>query len=291
MAIIIDGKKTAAEIKIELTQEVNGLKEKGIIPQLALLLVGNYTASEIYVNNKHKFCNDIGVASIIEKRNDNITEKEILDIINIWNADKNIDGILVQLPLPPNINETKILLAINPNKDVDGFHPENIGKLVTGLPCYIPCTPLGIYELLRRYNIDTIGKHIVVLGRSNIVGKPIANLLLQKTPNANAIVTICHSAAKNIADYTLSADIIIAAMGVPELIKKEHIKDGAVIIDVGINSIEDATKQKGYRLVGDVDYNCVLDKVSAITPVPGGVGPMTIAMLLKNTIQSAKNRM
>ncbi|MCL2040063.1 MAG: bifunctional methylenetetrahydrofolate dehydrogenase/methenyltetrahydrofolate cyclohydrolase FolD [Bacteroidetes bacterium] len=291
MPIIIDGKKTANEIKIELTQEVNQLKEKDITPQLALLLVGNDPASEIYVSNKHKFCNDIGVASIIEKLPNNTTEKEILDRISIWNNDKNIDGILVQLPLPKNINETKILLSINPNKDVDGFHPENIGKLVAGLPGYIPCTPLGIYELLKRYNIDTSAKHIVVLGRSNIVGKPIANLLVQKTKYANAIVTLCHSAAKNITDFTLSADIIIAAMGVPELIKKQHIKDGAVIIDVGINSIADATKQKGYRLVGDVDYNDVLDKVSAITPVPGGVGPMTIAMLLKNTIQSAKNKM
>lgn len=288
MATIIDGKQTAAEIKIELTQEVSELKAKGIVPKLALLLVGNDPASEVYVNNKEKFCNAIGVDSIIERHPDSITEKEILDIIDTWNASKDIDGILVQLPLPKHIDETKILLAIKPSKDVDGFHPENIGRLVAGLPCYIPCTPQGIYELLKRYKIDTVGKHIVVVGRSNIVGKPIANLLIQKTPNANAVVTICHSAANNIADYTKTADIIIAAIGVPAFIKKEHIKDGAVVIDVGINSVSDANSPKGYRLVGDVDYNGVLDKVSAITPVPGGVGPMTIAMLLKNTIQAAK---
>ncbi len=288
MATIIDGKQTAAEIKIELTQEVSELKAKGIVPKLALLLVGNDPASEVYVNNKEKFCNAIGVDSIIERHPDSITEKEILDIIDTWNASKDIDGILVQLPLPKHIDETKILLAIKPSKDVDGFHPENVGRLVAGLPCYIPCTPQGIYELLKRYKIDTVGKHIVVVGRSNIVGKPIANLLIQKTPNANAVVTICHSAANNIADYTKTADIIIAAIGVPAFIKKEHIKDGAVVIDVGINSVSDANSPKGYRLVGDVDYNGVLDKVSAITPVPGGVGPMTIAMLLKNTIQAAK---
>jgi len=288
MATIIDGKQTAAEIKIELTQEVSELKAKGITPKLALLLVGNDPASEVYVNNKEKFCNAIGVDSIIERHPDSITEKEILDIIDTWNASKDIDGILVQLPLPKHIDETKILLAIKPSKDVDGFHPENVGRLVAGLPCYIPCTPQGIYELLKRYKIDTVGKHIVVVGRSNIVGKPIANLLIQKTPNANAVVTICHSAANNIADYTKTADIIIAAIGVPAFIKKEHIKDGAVVIDVGINSVSDANSPKGYRLVGDVDYNGVLDKVSAITPVPGGVGPMTIAMLLKNTIQAAK---
>jgi methylenetetrahydrofolate dehydrogenase (NADP+)/methenyltetrahydrofolate cyclohydrolase len=191
--------------------------------------------------------------------------------------------------LPSHINETKILLNINPSKDVDGFHPANVGRLVTGLPTYVPCTPLGIYELLKRYQIELKGKHCVVVGRSNIVGKPIANLLMQKQSNANAIVTICHSAAASISYYTKQADIIIAAIGVPEFIKKDDIKDGAVIVDVGINRVEDATLLKGYKVVGDVDYNGVIDKVSAITPVPGGVGPMTIAMLLKNTIRSAKN--
>ena len=288
MTTIIDGKKTAAEIKAELTIEVKELAKKNIIPQLALLLVGNDPASEIYVNNKHKFCNEIGVTSIIEKRTDEITEQEILNIIENWNTDKNINGILLQLPLPKHIDETKILLAIHPSKDVDGFHPENIGRLVAGLSCYTPCTPQGIYELLKRYNIDTNGKHIVVVGRSNIVGKPTANLFVQKMPNANAIVTICHSAAKNISDYTKNADIIIAAVGVPEFIKKDDIKDGAVIIDVGINRIVDAASPRGSRIVGDVDYKDVLPKVSAITPVPGGVGPMTIAMLVKNTIRSAK---
>jgi methylenetetrahydrofolate dehydrogenase (NADP+)/methenyltetrahydrofolate cyclohydrolase len=288
MAIIIDGKEISVQIKIELIQEVQELKHKGITPQLALLLVGNDPASEIYVNNKHKFCNEIGVVSIIEKRSKNVSEQEVLNIVNKWNTDKNINGILVQLPLPKHIDENKVLLAINPSKDVDGFHPENMGRLITGLPCYIPCTPQGIYELLKRYKINLNGKHVVVVGRSNIVGKPIANLLVQKEPNANAIVTICHSAAKNISDYTRTADVIIAAVGVPELIKKEDVKENAVIIDVGINRVLDSTKLKGYKVVGDVDYNGVLDKVSAITPVPGGVGPMTIAMLLKNTICSAK---
>ena len=288
MTTIIDGKKISAEIKTELKEETKILKEKGIVPQLALLLVGNDAASEIYVNNKHKFCNEIGVKSIIERQPENITEKEILQIINNWNQDRNINGILVQLPLPKHIDETKILLAIHPSKDVDGFHPENVGRLVTGLPCYIPCTPNGIYELLKRYNIDTSGKHIVVVGRSNIVGKPIANLLVQKMPNANAIVTICHSATKNISDYTRLADIVIVAIGVPEFIKSDDVKEGAVIIDVGINRISDTSSPKGSRVVGDVDYNSVLEKVSAITPVPGGVGPMTIAMLLQNTIRSAK---
>lgn len=287
MAIIIDGKQIAAEIKKELIADVEILKTKNITPCLALLLVGNDAASEIYVKNKEKLCNETGVTSIVSRQPADISEHDVLQIIHNWNVDPNVHGILVQLPLPKHVNETKVLLHISPSKDVDGFHPENIGRLVAGLPSYIPCTPLGIYELLKRYKIDLKGKHCVVVGRSNIVGKPIANLLLQKQPNANAIVTVCHTAAQSMAHYTKQADIIIAAVGVPELIKKDDVKEGVVVIDVGINRIADPALPKGSRVVGDVDYDGVVAKASAITPVPGGVGPMTIAMLLKNTIRSA----
>ena len=289
MALIIDGKKIAAEIKNELISEVQALKVKNITPKLALLIVGSDPASQIYVKSKEKLCNEIGMASLVLHKEEAITENEILKIIRAWNDAPDIHGILVQLPLPKHINENKILLNINPSKDVDGFHPENIGRLVTGLPTYIPCTPLGIYELLKRYEIDLKGKHCVVVGRSNIVGKPIANLLVQKVPNANAIVTICHTAAHSMSHYTKQADIIIAAVGVPELIRGDDVKDGVVVIDVGINRISAPETEKGYKIVGDVAYNEVLQKASAITPVPGGVGPMTIAMLLTNTIRAAKN--
>lgn len=289
MTTIIDGKKIAAEIKNENIQEVLKLKEQGIIPGLALLLVGNDPASEIYVKSKDKICSEIGINSLILRKNTSTTEQEILQIINEWNNDGNIHGILVQLPLPKHINETKILLSINPAKDVDGFHPENMGRLVENLPCYIPCTPQGIHELLIRYNIDTKGKHCVIVGRSNIVGKPIANIMLQKSQTANAIVTICHTGTNDMSKYTKMGDIVIAAVGVPNIIKSKDIKEGAVIIDVGINRIADETNPKGYVVCGDVDYKDVFNKVSAITPVPGGVGPMTIAMLIRNTIRSAKN--
>jgi methylenetetrahydrofolate dehydrogenase (NADP+)/methenyltetrahydrofolate cyclohydrolase len=288
MTTIIDGKKIASDIKIELEAEVKALKSKGITPSLALLLVGNNPASEIYVNNKHKFCNDIGLNSIVVRKEANTPEKDILETINEWNNAPNIHGILVQLPLPKHINETKILLNINPSKDVDGFHPENVGRLVAGMPTFVACTPLGIWELIKRYEIDTYGKHCVVVGRSNIVGKPIANLLVQKAPNANAIVTICHTAAQDIFKYTKEADILIAAVGVPELIKADNVKNNAVVIDVGINRIPDSTKTKGSRIVGDVKFDEVSLKASAITPVPGGVGPMTIAMLIQNTLRSAR---
>ncbi len=289
MAIIIDGKKIASDIIDEIKTEVSELiannKKR---PKLALLLVGEDPASQIYVRNKEKRCNETGIDSIVLKKNESISELEVLNIINQWNADETIDGILVQLPLPKHINESKILNNISPQKDVDGFHPENVGRLVTGVPSFVPCTPLGIYELLKRYEINLKGKHCVVLGRSNIVGKPIANLLYQKTPNANAIVTICHTAAPDLSYYTKQADILIAAVGVPELIKAKDLKDNVVVIDVGINRIEDTNTEKGYRIVGDVAFNEVIHKASAITPVPGGVGPMTISMLLLNTLRSAK---
>jgi methylenetetrahydrofolate dehydrogenase (NADP+)/methenyltetrahydrofolate cyclohydrolase len=288
MTKIVDGKKISADIKEEIKIKTEKLKaEKGVTPGLALLLVGDDPASKIYVSSKEKSCALIGFNSIVKRVPESTSEDEVLGIVGKWNKDDNIHGILVQLPLPKHIDEQKVIMAISPKKDVDGFHPESFGRLVIGLPGFVSCTPAGIMELLKRSNIETKGKHTVVLGRSNIVGKPIANLLYQKRPDANSVVTICHTGAPDIKYYTRQADILIVAVGVPMIINSDYIKDGAVIIDVGINRIEDSTRERGYRLVGDVDYDDVFDKVSAITPVPGGVGPMTIAMLLSNTYKSA----
>lgn len=288
MATIIDGKAVSAQIKEELKEKTKQLKDtKGITPGLALLLVGEDPASQVYVSSKDKVCKELGYNSIITRLPDTATEEECLKIITDWNSDPDIHGILVQLPLPKHIDEQKIISSIDVHKDVDGFLPENTGRLVIGLPCFIPCTPNGIVELIKRYKIDTKGKHVVVVGRSNIVGKPIANLMYQKNEFANSIVTICHTAVTDIREYTRQADILIAAVGVPELIKADYVKDGAIIIDVGVNRVPDESSPKGSRLCGDVDYNSVLDKCSAITPVPGGVGPMTIAMLMQNTYNSA----
>jgi methylenetetrahydrofolate dehydrogenase (NADP+)/methenyltetrahydrofolate cyclohydrolase len=288
MAKIIDGKLISAQIKAELKEKTAKLlEEKGIVPGLALLLIGEDPASTIYVSSKEKSCKEIGFNSIVRREPSTITEEEVLDIIDQWNKDDKIHGILVQLPVPKHIDEQKIILAISPKKDVDGFHPESFGRLVIGMPGFVSCTPAGIMELLIRSEINLKGKHVVVVGRSNIVGKPIANLLYQKNPHANAVVTICHTGASDLRQYTIQADVLIAAVGVPEIIKADDVKDGVVIIDVGINRIDDPTKEKGYRIVGDVDYEGVFPKASAITPVPGGVGPMTIAMLLSNTFKSA----
>jgi len=288
MTKIIDGKKISADIKEELRIKTEALvSSRGITPGLALLLIGEDPASKIYVSSKEKSCQLIGFNSIVRREPETITEQEVLNIIDEWNNDDSIHGILVQLPLPKHIDEQKVIISISPKKDVDGFHPESFGRLVIGLPGFIPCTPAGIMELLSRSDIETKGKHAVVVGRSNIVGKPIANLLYQKNKNANSIVTICHTGSDDIFQYTKQADILIAAVGVPEIIKAEHVKEGVVVIDVGINRIDDATRERGYRLVGDVDYDSVFPKASAITPVPGGVGPMTIAMLLSNTFKSA----
>lgn len=287
MTTIIDGKKLSDEIKSELKEKTSKLiKTKGISPGLAVLQVGEDPASSVYVNSKQNACKDLGYYSIVKRVSESISEDEVLDIVNQWNNDSKIHGILVQLPLPKHIDEQKVITSIKPEKDVDGFHPQNVGKLVIGLNGHIPCTPYGIIEMIKRYGIETKGKHTVVVGRSNIVGKPIANLMYQKQDYANSIVTICHSASKDISYYTKQADILIVAVGVANLIKKEDIKDGAVIIDVGINRI-DADNDKGYKIVGDVDYNDVFEKCSAITPVPGGVGRMTIAMLMQNTYNSA----
>lgn len=285
---ILDGKVVAQKIKDELKVKTLVLKQsKGIVPGLALLMVGNNPASLVYVKGKAKACEEIGFNSIMKELPEDATEQEVLNIINLWNSDDAIHGILVQLPLPKHISENKVLLSIKPSKDVDGFHPENVGRLVEGLPGFVSCTPAGIIEIMKHYDINPSGKNVVVIGRSNIVGKPMLNLLYQKREFSNATVTICHTGTKNLHFYTQNADIIIAAMGFPQFLKAEHIKEGAIIIDVGINRIEDSTKKSGYRLVGDVDYQDVFEKCTAITPVPGGVGPLTIAMLMSNTFHSA----
>ncbi len=287
--ILIDGKKVAADIRNELKQKISELKAEGKnVPGLAAIIVGDDPASQIYVASKGKACEEIGMRSKTEKLNANISEQELLSIIKTYNENKDYHGILVQLPLPKHIDEDRVIETISYKKDVDGFNPVSVGNLVIGKDTFAPCTPAGIQELLKRYKIETKGKHVVVVGRSNIVGKPIANIMLQKADGANSIVTIVHSAAENISYYTKQADILIAAIGKAEMIKADMVKDGVVIIDVGINRIEDATKQKGYRIVGDVEFDSVSKKASYITPVPGGVGPMTIAMLLNNTFKAYK---
>ncbi len=291
MGQIIDGKKIAQTIKDELKIEVDSLiKDHGITPGLAVILVGADPASESYVKGKRRTCKALGIYAKDYNLVAETSEEGLLTIIEELNQDDSIDGILVQLPLPSHINEEKILLAIDPKKDVDGFHPENIGRMMIGMDTFYSCTPYGIIKLLEYCDISTEGKHVCIVGRSNIVGKPVANLLLQKHNLANATVTVCHSRTPDIGYHTRQADIIIAAVGIPELITKDMVKEGAVIIDVGVNRVEDATKKRGYRLVGDVNFEEVKDYVSHITPVPGGVGPMTITMLMFNTIKSAKNR-
>ncbi len=287
--ILIDGKKTSNEIKDEITQEVIKLKEKGIkTPHLAAVIVGNDGASRTYVSSKVKACEKVGFDSTLIELDASISEKELLQEIEKLNQNPVIDGYIVQLPLPKHIDEQKVLLAIDPNKDVDGFHPANFGKMALELPCFLPATPFGILELLERYKIETSGKHVVVLGRSHIVGRPISILMSQKRKAGNATVTVCHSRTKNLTEFTKKADIIIAALGIPEFVTGEMVQNGVVIIDVGITRIKDATKKRGYRLAGDVHFDSVSEKASYITPVPGGVGPMTIAMLLKNTLLAVK---
>ncbi|MFA7627223.1 MAG: bifunctional 5,10-methylenetetrahydrofolate dehydrogenase/5,10-methenyltetrahydrofolate cyclohydrolase [Candidatus Kapaibacterium sp.] len=291
MSNIIDGKSIADDIRSELKIKTGELlATKGIKPGLALLLAGNNPASEIYVNMKFKACTEIGFHSVIERLPENTSEDEVLSLINQWNESPDIHGILVQLPLPRQINEYKVLKSISPAKDVDGFHPENAGRLLSGLPGFVPCTPAGIMELFKRSNIKLRGKHAVVIGRSNIVGKPIAALMMQKTPDADAIVTVCHSAANDLSYYIKQADILVAAIGVPEMIKGDTLKEGVVVIDVGVNRINDPSAKNGSRIVGDVHFESAAKKASAITPVPRGVGPMTIAMLMSNTYDSATGK-
>ncbi|MEO8208968.1 MAG: bifunctional methylenetetrahydrofolate dehydrogenase/methenyltetrahydrofolate cyclohydrolase FolD [bacterium] len=284
---IIDGKLISSQIKAELKSETDKLKlEKGITPGLAFILVGENPASKVYVKSKGKACEELGFYSVTEKLPENITEESLLELINKFNDDEKIHGILVQLPLPSHINEQKIIESINYKKDVDGFHPLNVGRMVIGEKCFIPCTPYGIVELLKRSNVKTEGSNAVVIGRSNIVGKPVANLLLRT--EFNSTVMVCHSRTKNIKEITGSADILIAAIGKANFITKDFIKEGCVIIDVGINRIEDKNSKTGYKITGDVDFENCIDKCGKITPVPGGVGPMTIAMLMENTLDSAK---
>ena len=287
-AVSIDGKQVAKEIRAELEVQVRQLKaEKGIVPGLAVVLVGQDPASQSYVTAKEKACSEIGIYSDDNRLPAETSEAELLALISKLNADPKIHGILVQLPLPKHIDESRVILAIAPEKDVDGFHPVSVGKMVIGEKTFLPCTPHGVLQLLLRSGVKLDGAEVVVVGRSNIVGKPLANLLLQKSPYGNATVTICHTRTKNLAAHTLRADIVIAAAGRPKTITAEMIHSGAVVIDVGVNRVADASAKNGYRLVGDVDYLPVKEKASLITPVPGGVGPMTITMLLANTVQAA----
>ncbi len=285
--ILIEGKKVAESIRLELKEKISELIKSGKnVPGLVTILVGDNPASHIYVNNKVKACEEIGMRTKKEVLSASISEKELLSLIRSYNENGDFHGILVQMPLPKNFSEERVIEAIEPAKDVDGLHPVNVGNLVIGKETFVSCTPGGVQELLIRYNIETAGKHVVVVGRSNLVGKPFANLMFQKKQNANSIVTVCHSAAKDISVFTKQADILVAAMGSPRFIKADMVKEGAAVIDVGINRIEDKTHPKGTRIVGDVDFDEVSKKASYITPVPGGVGPMTIAMLLKNTFKA-----
>ena len=284
------GKEVANHTVLKLDKIIQNLKTSGIIPKLAAILIGENPASQIYVNSKAKFFAKNGCDSQTFKFDSNVSQSEILNCINNLNNDKSIHGILVQLPLPEQFDNEKVLSAISINKDVDGFHPYNVGKLFSGDPNFIPCTPHGIIKILDFYNIETSGKNCVVIGRSNIVGKPMFALLSQKFDKGNSTVTMCHSRTKDLKSYTANADIIISAIGVPNFLSSEMIKKGVVVIDVGINRIDDKTVKKGYRIVGDVDLESMIDKVSYITPVPGGVGPMTIAMLLYNTVISAQSK-
>jgi len=283
--ILLDGKKTASDIKEEIALEVSNLKNKGgKSPHLAAIIVGDNGASITYVNAKVKACERVGFGSTLIRLPENTSEETLLNEIAILNADPEIDGFIVQLPLPKHIDEQKILMAVAPEKDVDGFHPTNVGKMALNLPTFISATPFGILELLDRYNVETSGKHVVVLGRSHIVGSPMSILLSQKRKVGNATVTMCHSRTKNLKEITLQADIVIAAIGIPEFLKADMVKDNVTVIDVGITRLVDASKKSGFRLVGDVAFEEVAKKSEFITPVPGGVGPMTIAMLLKNTL-------
>jgi len=287
-ARIIDGKQIAAEMREELKAEVAKLKEKGVVPGLGVILVGEDPASISYVTAKARTCEEIGIYSDDNRLPAQTTQEELISLVKKMNKDPKIHGILVQLPLPEHLNETDVLMTIDPDKDVDGFHPMNVGKMVVGEKAFLPCTPHGVIQLLLHSGVTIEGSYVVIVGRSNIVGKPLANMLIQKSAIGNATVTVCHTRTKNLASHTRQADIVIAAAGRPNTITADMVKEGVVVIDVGVNRIEDATKKQGFRLVGDVDFEAVKEKASLITPVPGGVGPMTITMLLYNTVESAK---
>lgn len=290
-AQIIDGKQVAAEMRAELKAEVAKLREQGITPGLGVILVGEDPASNSYVTAKEKACAEAGIYSDDNRMPADTTQEELIAKVEQMNADPRIHGILVQLPLPKHIDEDAVISTISPDKDVDGFTPGNVGRLVIGQDCFMPCTPHGVVQLLARSGVEISGSHAVVVGRSNIVGKPILNMLLQKKTNANATVTMCHTGTRDMASYTRQADILIVAAGRPETITADMVKPGAAVIDVGVNRVPDETKKRGYRLVGDVDFEGVKEKASLITPVPGGVGPMTITMLMVNTVESAKRHL
>jgi len=285
--MILDGKLVAAVKREKITEEVAELKNKtGKNPSLCAILVGEDPASKVYVKSKEKACEKVGITSKVDRLPDSLSEKELLDLIDKYNEDPEVNGILVQLPLPSHIDEQKVIEKIAPIKDVDCFHPYNVGRLSLGTAVYYPATPAGVIEILKHYKIETSGKNVVVVGRSNIVGKPIASMMVQKTEFGNSTVTIAHSRTKNLNEVTKQADILIAAIGRPEFVKADMVKPDAVVIDVGVNRVDDETRERGYRLAGDVDFKEVEKIASAITPVPGGVGPMTITMLLQNTLKA-----
>jgi methylenetetrahydrofolate dehydrogenase (NADP+)/methenyltetrahydrofolate cyclohydrolase len=288
--MVLDGKIASAAVKEQLKKETDALREAGKRPpHLAAILVGNNGASETYVASKVKNCEEVGFGSTLIRLDADAEESILLDAIRSLNENPDIDGILVQLPLPKQISEQKVIEAIHPAKDVDGFHPISVGKMVQGLPSFIPATPYGIMLMLEHFNIDTKGKHAVVIGRSNIVGRPMSILLSSNLPHGNCTVTLCHSHTQNLTDYCLQADILVAALGRPEFVTADMVKPGAIVIDVGITRVDDPTAKKGFRIKGDVAYQQVAEKTSAITPVPGGVGLMTIAGLLKNTMRAYRN--
>lgn len=286
---ILDGKKIATQVKDEIRLEVEQIKaEGGKVPHLAAILVGTDGASETYVANKVRSCEYVGFKSTLIRKPDSISEKELLEVVNELNHDPDVDGFIVQSPLPAHIEEQKVILAIDPGKDVDGFHPTNVGRMVLGLPAYVSATPYGIIKLLEKYNVETTGKHCVVVGRSNIVGTPMSILMSRNNKYANCTVTLCHSRTRDIQSITRQADILIVALGKPEFITADMVKEGAIVIDVGITRVADASAKKGYRLKGDVKFDEVASKCSFITPVPGGVGPMTVTALLGNTLKARR---
>ncbi|NKB23017.1 MAG: bifunctional methylenetetrahydrofolate dehydrogenase/methenyltetrahydrofolate cyclohydrolase FolD [Kiritimatiellae bacterium] len=288
---ILDGKIISKEVREELKKDIIELKSSGIIPGLGVLLVGDDPASRSYVTAKEKACEDVGIYSSEIRLPSNASRDEILDVVHQFNGNEKIHGILVQLPLPDGTMEQEVIDTLSPEKDVDGFHPINIGRMALGLSAFLSCTPHGILHMLKRSGLSTNGAHVVVVGRSHIVGRPLATMLSQKNELGNATVTMCHTGTKNLARFTREADIVIAAIGRANTITAEMVSDGVVIIDVGVNRVEDATAKRGYRLVGDVDFEAIKPKAKAISPVPGGVGPMTITMLLYNTVESAKNHL
>lgn len=288
-AVVIDGKQVAADVRAEVAEKVAELKKKGVAPCLAVILVGENPASVSYVTGKQKALAEVGMTDRSVHLPESTTEADLLKLIDELNKDDSVHGILVQLPLPKHINEEKVIMAISPEKDVDGFHPVSVGNLMIGRPGFLPCTPHGIIVLLKKTGIETSGKHAVVIGRSNIVGKPVSILLARK--DVNCTVTMCHTGTKNMAEITRQADIIVVASGHPHTLTGDMVKEGAVVIDVGVNRIPDSSKKSGFRLIGDCDFDDLKEKASFITPVPGGVGPMTIAMLMQNTLESAERRL